>query len=421
MPYKRTYAEIQSDAQTRLEANTPLTNFGPLSIGATLVSQQSVENERIYNELDKMYAIFDPTITTGERLDKIGFIFGAERTASVYASDVTDTNFYFEIDSSLGLNLAGLINQLYPTNTKLRFRQRLQDLGYIDNALSPTLLTIPSDVLLSTQDGQRQFRTLTPVTITNENSKVYAQVISSSPGSRNNVRSNQLTRHYLKNLNGLRDIAPYIVCSNRFPINNGGDALPDDVFRYRLSLLPSSFEGNEARIRTSIVNLPGVRNVFMERGRYGNGTLHIMVEGINPILSDGLLATIKETAEAVSSGSEIIYVDRPDYLGIELNLDIIVQPGANRNTITERAREAVIQYVNDIPIGGELIWNRIVSTITSIDGVTDFNVGFFKLGEYDSINKINKNQIILRTVNQRSDWDEKFYTDAGLISVCCRT
>ena len=421
MPYRRTYSEAQSDAQTRLEANTPLTNFGPLSIGATLVSQQSVEVERVYKEIDRMYSVFDPTVAAGDQLDRIAFIFGAQRNGSVYASDITYTNVYFKINPSLGLNLAGLINQVYPAATKLRFRQRLEDLGYIDSALSPTSLTIPSDMILTSTDGIKQYRTLNAATITNESSETFIQVVAATPGSTHNIISNELTKHRLGEVNGLRDLATYIICTNKFPINNGGDPISDNTFRYNLSLLPSSFLGNEARIRSAVLGIPGIRNILLERGRYGNGTLHIMVEGVNPIASDSLLSATKEIAEAASSGSEIIYVDKPDYLGIELNLDIIVSPGANRSQITETVRSTVIQYINDISIGGELIWNRIVSEITSVAGVNDFNVGFFKLGEYDSINKINKNQIILRTVNQRSDWNEKFYTDAGLVSICCRT
>lgn len=421
MPFKRTYAEIQNDSQTRLEGNTPLTYFGPTSIGATLVSQQSLEAERIYAELDQLYSVFDPTVVGGDRLDKIGFIFGASRGGAVYAADTTFTNFHFKINPSLGLNLAGLINQVYPINTKLRFRQRLFDLGYIDNVVNPTMLSIPSNIVVSNSDDRTQYITLTSATITNESSTAYVQVRAVSPGDSNNIASNELTKHRLGEINGLRDLATYIICRNNFPISNGGNPVPDNTFRYRLSLIPSSYAGNEARIRDAIITIPGVRNVFFERGRYGNGTLHIMVEGINPIVSDGLLNTIRELSEAASSGSEIIYVEAPDYLGIELSLDVIVNPGANRTSISEAARRAVIQYINDIPIGGELIWNQVVSEITAVEDVVDFNLSYFKMGEYDSLNKINKNQIILRTVNQRSDWNEKFYTDAGLISICCRT
>jgi len=54
------------------------------------------------------------------------------------------------------------------------------------------------------------------------------------------------------------------------------------------------------------------------------------------------------------------------------------------------------------------------------DGVEDFILSYFKVGEYDIYNKINKKQIVLRPVNQRSNYNEKFYCDQGTISICSR-
>ena len=66
----------------------------------------------------------------------------------------------------------------------------------------------------------------------------------------------------------------------------------------------------------------------------------------------------------------------------------------------------------------ELLSNGKLLQVMDVDGVFDFQNDYYKVGDYNPFQKLNKKQIVLRTINQRSYETEKFYTDKGLIKVC---
>jgi hypothetical protein len=54
----------------------------------------------------------------------------------------------------------------------------------------------------------------------------------------------------------------------------------------------------------------------------------------------------------------------------------------------------------------------------TVEGIEDIVPRIFKYGEYDIFNKVVRNQVILRFQNQKANYTEKFYCDAGLCSIC---
>jgi len=418
MPIRRNYIDVYSDGRKRLENSTPITNFSSTSVGSGLLDVISVESEKVYDEIETLYNILDPTKNVGRELDKIGYIVGARRNGGTIAMDMTDTNFYFYIDSRVGSNFLGLINKIYPKSTHYSYRKRMLDAGYIDNIDNPTILTIPKNTIVHNADQSVTYTTLEDAVFTLTVNEAYIPIMASSSGEYYNIDSNTLTSHSLQNIISMKDMAPYIKCSNRFPITSGSYSESESDFRYRISMANVSRGSNEASLRLELLSIPGIRNILYERGRYGSGTIGIIVEGVSPLISESLVMAVKERAEQVVEGSTV-YVSRPEYIGIELSLDIITAVGATKSSIVQDVRSKVIAYINDLPLGGTIVWNQLSEIIMSPEGVDDFILTFFKLGEYDIFNKINKKQVVLRPVNQKSNYNEKFYTDAGMISLCC--
>jgi hypothetical protein len=103
-----------------------------------------------------------------------------------------------------------------------------------------------------------------------------------------------------------------------------------------------------------------------------------------------------------------------------MSFNIFVEIGYDADNLREQARNAVIDYVNNLPVGGTIIWNDVITIINNIPGITDFVTDYFKIGDYNPYQKLNKKQIVLRTINQRSHDNQKFYTDRGLIRICTR-
>lgn len=415
MPSRRNYTSIYYDGRSRLQTYTPVTNFNAQGISKGMLDIISSEMEALYDAAEYVYRSIDPTRNSGRDLDNMGFLVGERRRAAVSSADFTNTNFNFYIDKKLNWTVDAMLGELY---SSAELDVLIQN-GYvtINDDLTYNLI-IPAGTNVSNSNALVTYTTLDDAILTSRDS-AFVGVIATTTGPGRNVGVNSLVTHTLNQIPELRKIARYIKCANRFPIQNGAYTQTDDQLRYNISTAGSAFGGNELDIRRTTLQVPGVRNIFYEKNKFGAGTAHIIVDSISPLASEGLIASVRQAAQSVASYGDVIFVSRPKYLGVELNFSIRVEPGTTDPlTIRNQARDAIIQYINDLNIGGEIVWNRIISTALDTPGIVDFIPNYFKYGKYDIFNKVNKEQIVLRFINQRARYDEKFYTDTGLITCC---
>jgi len=416
MYIKRGYLNIFNEGKIRLQNNTPVNNFNQQGITRGYLDVLASELSRIYDNLDYIERAIDPTRAFGQDLDKLCFQVGISRNSAVVATDSTDTNFYFYIDTRLNWTVADLIDKNYDDGEK----QVLIDNGYIsvDSNGAVTTLTIPKGTVVKNRNSTTTYTTITSVDMVGNQSSGVG-IVATSTGSDSNVQTNVLIDHNIGELAPLRKIAGFIRCTNRFPIQNGSYRQNDDELRYNLSTEKSALETNELRIRKAALSVPGVRDIIFEKGKLGNGTVNIIVDGVSPLISQGLMDAINERITQKLSYGDIIFVNRPKYVGVELNFNVIVDSfNQDPLSVRDQVRDAIIQYINDLSIGGEIVWNRIVALALDINGCTDFIPNYFKIGDYDPLNKLNKNQIVLKFVNQLAYNDEKFYCDSGLCVGC---
>jgi uncharacterized phage protein gp47/JayE len=415
MATRRNYLNIVEDGRTRLEQNSPVNNFNPQGISKAFLYILGVEMERYYDSLEYIYKAIDPTKATGTDLDKIGYLVGESRTNSITPSDYSTTNFYFYIDPRINMKISSIIKRNYTYEE----RSTLVSKGFLvnDNNGEPQTIIIPKDTVIQNFDGSVSYTTINSVNL--EDADSYVGVIATNTGPTFNIQTNTLVSHTLQQIPELRKISQFIKCSNRFPIQNGRYSLNDEEFRYKISTARSAIRANELSIRRAALSIPGIRDILFEKNKYGNGTVSIIVDGISPLTSQGLIDAVKEKIQQDLSYGDIVFVDRPSYIGIELDIGIITKIGVTDDlSVRQQVRSSIIQYINDLPIGGEIIWNQIIDVVMDVEGVEDMIPKIFKYGEYDIFNKINRNQVILRFQNQRADYTEKFYTDSGLVSVC---
>lgn len=416
MPTRRNYLNVVQDGKIRLENNSPVNNFNSQGITKALLDVLGVELEKFYDNLEYIYRAIDPTLAVGTDLDKIGYLVGQTRESSLTPSDYTTTNFYFYIDPRLNTNLANLIKRNYTFEE----RSVLVQNEFLENDINgePLTLKIPTRTIIKNYDGTISYTTINVAEI-NDSGEAYVGIVGTSAGPAFNVQANVLVAHAIHQIPELRKISQFIKCSNRFPIQNGKYSQTDEEFRYNIVTAKSAIRNNELSIRRAALSVPGVRDVLFEKNKYGNGTISLIVDGVSPLISEGLINTVKERVQQELSYGDAIYINRPEYLGVELNIGIVIEQGSlNETFIRQQARSAIIQYINDLEIGGEIIWNQLVSTLLNITGIEDIIPQYFKYGEYDIFNKINKKQIILRFINQKAKYNQKWYTDSGLVQVC---
>jgi len=415
MPARRNYLNIYNDGKTRITNNTPISNFNPQSLAKAFLDIEALELEELYSRVNDVSRAIDPTQNGGRELDKLAFMVGENRDTAVTATDITNTNFKFYIDQRLNWTLSDLIEKNYNEGEI----EILIANGYltIDSNSTISSLIIPKGTIVQNNGKTIQYTTIDDAIFIG--TEVYVGVTALSSGPNLNVQTNVLVLHTIGEISLLQKIASFIKCTNVFPIQNGKYSLSDNELKYMISISKSALPGNDISIRKAALSIPGIRDIIFEKGRYGNGTVNILIDSISPIVSNGLIAAVLEKVSVNASGGDLIYVNRPNYIGVELNFNIITEPTvSNPTAIRDLARNQIIQYVNDTVIGGELVWNKMISLVSNITGVQDFIPNYFKLGDYDIMNKINKNQIVLRFANQKAKYNERFYTDLGLVTAC---
>jgi hypothetical protein len=316
------------------------------------------------------------------------------------------------------MNITNLVKTVYP-DTKRQYRVQLFREGYIDDVDNITYFKIPKGTAVSNVSESATYTTIEDTFIRSDSNEAYVPVISSNTGTFSNVQANELTKHSLSLNSFLKNVALYINCTNRYPITNGSDSMTDVDLRYQISLAGASIGSNEINIRRKLLNIPGVRNITYTRGKYGNGTVEVIVEGVSPIVSEGLLRAVEESVNSSFGGGDKSYVYRPEYQGVELNINVFTDIGIDQATVIDPIKNNLVAYINDIPMGDDIIWNQLVDIIMT-GPVKDFIVSYFKLGEYDIFNKMNKNQKVLRYANQKQKYNQKWYCDTGMISCCAK-
>jgi len=417
MPIRRTYTDIKVDGKSRISSATPINDFSETSIAGSFLDIIATESDRIYSDIEYLHRSLDPTRNYGTELDGLGYLLGISRTSAYSALDDSDTNFNFYIDPRTNMNVTQIINNLYP-GTNHQTRIKLVSAGYLNSANSPTELTIPAGTIVNNSSQNITYTTLRSTKITND-SRGYTGITANVIGSYSNVQSNVLVGHNLSNEFLLRDISKFILCSNTFPIQTGFDGMTDADYRYKITTSPQARNTNELTIRQTILSIPGVRNVYFQRGKYGYGTYSVIIEGTSPIISEGLIKIVQQRLSNLD-GNDAAFIYAPEYKGIEMSFNIFVEIGYDADQTREKVRDAIIFYINNLSVGGTIIWNDIITLINNVPGVTDFITDYFKIGDYNAFQKLNKKQIVLRTINQRSYDNQKFYTDRGLISICTR-
>lgn len=416
MPSRRTFGSIYQDGRVRISQNTPVNNFNPQGTAKAFLDVLGLEMERLYDNMEVIYRALDPTRAVGRDLDKLGFLVGEIRQNANVAADFSETNFYFFVDRKLNWTVQRLIQEIY-TQEEINV---LDTNGYLTKNADGTIasLDLPTGLTVSNNNKSINYRTNTAVAMAGA-SDAYVGVTATTSGPENNVESNTLVQHSLTSIPELRKLARYIKCSNRFPIQNGRYSQTDEEFRYSISTASSAIPTNELAIRRIAVNLPGIRNILFEKNKFGSGTVNIIVDGISPLVSDGLVSSMRQILQDNGSYGDVFFVHKPQYLGVELNFSVRVDPGTQDPLgVRNEARDSIIQYINDLQIGEEIVWDRIVSIVLAIEGVIDFIPNYFKYGKYDPVHKLNKEQIVLRFINQRARYNEKWYTDTGLVSCC---
>jgi len=406
--------EILAEARTRLIENTKVTNLDPGGTARAILEVVASAQGEQYADLSFNINQSFVSKAIGENLDLIGILLNVRRGEQTRASDTTYKNFHFYIDPATqftGSDVAAIIN------TWLNQQGRTSDFVTADS------FTIPAGVTINNRGGA-PYVTLEDAVFGPTDTEVFVPVQATTLGSIGRAGPSSLTTHNLAEAYvEFTSVANIILADNLLPIVNGKDLEDDDSFRFRIiNEALASRHANLTAVRLAALSVPGVADVNIQNFSHGVGTFSIFVISRDPIVSTGTLNAVQAAVQQTAAAGIRAVVQSPIYRGLEMvvSTDFFPDVGqVQRDDIKSAVRKAVVDYINNIDMGTGFVVNRIIQTILETsDRIKDTHITNMYIGEYNSDTAINERRFPVFVVNQNLFWDEKFYTNAGMITVC---
>ena len=247
-------------------------------------------------------------------------------------------------------------------------------------------IIIPAGTRVSTSDGSVVFKTTQAVTLTAGLTSVDAQIEAVEPGSQGNVAANTISV-IVDPVSGIEAV------NNANPTEDGRDTETDEEFRLRIkttiqSIGKATLDAILARVRS----VEGVKSAKIEENdtmndNTGTGGLppksfRVFVYGgdnndIAQAIFDAKPAGIQPygdvsgTAYDVDGNEYTIYFARPT----EVEIHIEVQATTDGTSVTEQEiKDAIKAYFDTLELGDDVIYNKVVAAVMSIQGIVDATV-----------------------------------------------
>lgn len=365
----RSYDDIYRQIYQDILNNTPITNMNPGSTARAIVDAVASRFAELYDSIDAYNKSAYLSTATGPYLDYLGELLGVTRYQSTRAYSGPN-NFKFYIDPNSGQTITSLRSLV------------LNDTG-IDMA---NVVIAQGTTTSQPGDNGISYSTTEPAILSN--SGVYTPIIAESSGKSYDVSANTLVKHNIAtNQSELYSIANYILCTNDSAIQTGWDYESDVNYRQRIMDARLGWQaGNIVAIRAAVMSVPGVADVIINQHSQGVGTFDLIIISAYPIIDDHILSAVNEAVSSVVAAGTRFNITTPEYLAIELKLKMYYQPSANaeaQNTISRNIRKVVIDYTNNLGVGGEWIVNEVIQRVMEIsDLIKDTECLRFRVRNY---------------------------------------
>ena len=341
-------------------------------------------------------------------LNLIASLFNLDRLGTTFAHDISKANVKFFIDPIFDYTATDLVG-LIPADITESTIDR-------DNHS----FTILQGTNIYNKDKTKAYSTLDDITFIGSDTEHFVNVLSVETGDLANVGIGELSIHGIKESQiELYSIADYILVENVQPIINGQNLESDENFRYRIkNRINQLMASDSMEIRLAALSVPGVADVTIKKHANGIGTTSVLVIGASPIIPDGVLNAVSEACNRVVAAGEKVKVISSLYRSIHMCVDLTYDT-KNQKYISDAKisiTNKIIDYINNIET--DLIIGDIKTLILETDHIQDYKISCFSSGFYERSSGQEMFLEDMAITNQRTGWNEKFYTNNSMINVC---
>lgn len=345
---KRLSTHIVNKGIRNLKANTNISFFGQGSIVRTLLETIASEIEGLYDSIDLNLSQTRLATASGVFLDMIASQFGLTR-------------------------LPGATGSILAEDKVVRFFVR--DGRLIDHvsSSSTTVGYIPAGTILYSASGNITYEVTSNASFPSNANSVWVPVnpTSQTSGSRANLPAGSLRRHSLSSTAvEVENVASIVVSS---------DIETDDEFRLRISRhINSRVTGSKAAVLQAAFSFPGVSDIRVLPYKHGAGSFELLLVPATARLPQNVIERVKSSVEQIMPFGIKVEVTGPDIIPVAMVISIDMKRGLlneSKDVAITRVRDAIMNYIGNIPMGGELIINRIRSiALEAHEGIRDIDI-----------------------------------------------
>lgn len=325
---------MNSDSLNYLSNHTDVSYLAEGSVARALVESSNLEIARLAEYITAVESNSFIDTATGPYLDLIGKMFGLVRNDKTAATvSQSDRNVKLSVPS-------GRLGDLFP------------DPGNANQGKIPTSLEV------KTLDNTIKYKVNQAVFFDKNAKEVFIPVSAETAGISSNVGAGRLRAH-----SGPAEAN----VTNLKQINTGRDVESDAEFRFRIvNNLAASPTGTETAIRVAVLGNADISDVVLQEYARGAGTFDALVVPVRNTVSSGTRDNVSRAIESVAAFGVNSRVREPEYIRFKVSIQLLVTNNAVVGSLEAAkvsAANAVLDYFESIPMGGELIINRLRSAV----------------------------------------------------------
>ena len=396
----QTFDELYNEARNRLLTETKVSNLSPGTIARALLQVYTSQNANLYTYVDQRILDMGVSSATGSNLDELGKLVGAKRQGSLFAQ--TPVRFFINPDIDMSFqDVLDLLNQRTAGNA--------------------TTITIPQGT--SVKAGDVSYVTASDAVLQQGTTEATVVVVASLSGTFGNADAGAINTIIWPNpvlaiLQGIVNV------TNDEEVQSGSDSLQDEDYRFFITnATTASAMANETAIRLAVLSVPGVSDVIIQNYAYGIGTFAVYVTSTSPIVTQGTLQAVQAAITSTQAQGVRGVAISPDLIGVQINIALTFLPttrAADMNSITLNAQKAVIDYVNNLKTGEEMVVNEIIDQVMNVSpSIHDSEIVSIAIGDYDLVTGLLDNvDNSIAVSNVTPKLTEKLVTNTVLATVC---
>ncbi len=336
---RKSIAQMNQEAIDYLVNNTDITYVQDGGYAINIIKALNIQVSSLQDRITVLLNNSRLSTANGIFLDMIGELLNVKRLSAANGIvDKSDQNIKFYV---LNGNLGSVLR----------------------NPNDPTKGLIPVGTRIYSTDEAIIYQTIEDTIFPRGSKSVYVSAVSLSNSASQVVGPNKLISHNLG--------SNQIFVTNEKAITNARDVEDDESFKYRISNAVFTLAGgNKQAIETAALSFPSVQKIdFIEYAR-GAGTFDVLVVPTNTKLGESSRKQIDAAINRSKAFGVSSKIKEPDYISVCMSIQVYFYSNVSpteQSLLRSSIRNNVKIYLQNIPIGGEIIINQIRAAVLSTD------------------------------------------------------